>query len=241
MTLTVHAGHNPDGKIACGAVGFVKESTMAREIKDEIVRLVKLTKVGIYDITVEDGTSQSNILTRLANNANRVKADLNLSIHLNAGANQKETDGKTTGVECWIYPRSKSREYAEKICDAISALGFKNRGVKENASYYILKKTAKPTIIVECCFVDDPDDCQILDTKAVARAIVGAILGYIPEDEPVKTEDQEAKAPGAESVSMTKNEVFYRVQVGSYRNKENAERLKADLIRAGFDGIIVRS
>ncbi len=28
MKINVHAGHNPDGKIACGAVGLKKESTV---------------------------------------------------------------------------------------------------------------------------------------------------------------------------------------------------------------------
>ena len=29
MKINVHAGHNPDGKIACGAVGLIKESTFS--------------------------------------------------------------------------------------------------------------------------------------------------------------------------------------------------------------------
>ena len=30
MIINVHAGHNPDGKVACGAVAIIKESTEAR-------------------------------------------------------------------------------------------------------------------------------------------------------------------------------------------------------------------
>ena len=33
MKINVHAGHNPDGKIDCGAVGLIKESTEARKVK----------------------------------------------------------------------------------------------------------------------------------------------------------------------------------------------------------------
>lgn len=32
MKICIHAGHNPDGKVACGAVGYGKESTLAREV-----------------------------------------------------------------------------------------------------------------------------------------------------------------------------------------------------------------
>ena len=34
MKFNIHAGHNPDGKIACGAIGLIKESTEARKVKD---------------------------------------------------------------------------------------------------------------------------------------------------------------------------------------------------------------
>ena len=37
MRINVHAGHNPDGKVACGVVGFLRESTEARLVKDAVV------------------------------------------------------------------------------------------------------------------------------------------------------------------------------------------------------------
>lgn len=33
MIINVHAGHNPDGKVACGAIGIIRESTEARNVK----------------------------------------------------------------------------------------------------------------------------------------------------------------------------------------------------------------
>ena len=41
MKFNVHAGHNPDGKIACGACGLIKESTEARKVKKEVVKLLR--------------------------------------------------------------------------------------------------------------------------------------------------------------------------------------------------------
>ena len=32
MRINVHAGHNPDGKAACGAVGLIKESTDRKSV-----------------------------------------------------------------------------------------------------------------------------------------------------------------------------------------------------------------
>ena len=36
MRINVHAGHNPSGKVACGAVGLLNESTENRRVKDEV-------------------------------------------------------------------------------------------------------------------------------------------------------------------------------------------------------------
>jgi N-acetylmuramoyl-L-alanine amidase len=37
MIINVHAGHNPDGKVACGAIGIIRESTEARRVKDAVI------------------------------------------------------------------------------------------------------------------------------------------------------------------------------------------------------------
>ena len=41
MVINVHAGHNPDGKVACGAIGIIRESTEARNVKNEVIRQLK--------------------------------------------------------------------------------------------------------------------------------------------------------------------------------------------------------
>ena len=46
MKINVHAGHNPDGKIACGAVGLIKESTEARKVKKEVIRRLRKKEIG---------------------------------------------------------------------------------------------------------------------------------------------------------------------------------------------------
>ena len=42
MIYNVHAGHNAEGKVACGAVGLIKESTEARKVTQEVISLLKL-------------------------------------------------------------------------------------------------------------------------------------------------------------------------------------------------------
>ena len=62
MRINIHAGHNPDGKIACGAVGLIRESTEARIVKDKVIALLRTQGHTVYDCTVDNGTSQSDVL-----------------------------------------------------------------------------------------------------------------------------------------------------------------------------------
>lgn len=71
----------------------------------------------------------------------------------------------------------------------------------------------------------------------MAEAIVYGITGQrMPAAE--DPADQEAEAPGAETVVGNKKEL-YRVQVGAYSVKGNADQMKDKLRAAGFDAIIV--
>lgn len=178
MIINVHAGHNPDGKIACGAAKFIKESTEARKVKDEVICLLRLAGHTVYDCTVNDGTSQADVLTKIVKKCNAHKADLDVSIHFNAGAGDLNGNGKTTGAEVLVYSASSgAKTTAGRICSKIAELGFRNRGVKYNPNLYVLRKTTSPALLVECCFVDDKDDVQLYDYIKMARAIAEGITG----------------------------------------------------------------
>ena len=44
--VTIHAGHNPRGKIACGASDYIDESTEARLIVKKVKALLKKNEIG---------------------------------------------------------------------------------------------------------------------------------------------------------------------------------------------------
>ena len=78
----------------------------------------------------------------------------------------------------YVYsPSSEARPHAEKVCQAIAGLGFRNRGVKYSKGLYVLKNTKAPAMLIECCFVDDRDDVQLYDCQQMADAIVDGICG----------------------------------------------------------------
>lgn len=176
MIINVHAGHNPDGKTACGAVGFVKESTEARAIAGLLERRLRMAGHEVFDCTVDNGTSQSDVLKKIVAKCNAHTASLDVSLHLNAGAGDSAGNGKTAGVEVYIYnSSSKAKPYAEAVLKEIAALGFTNRGVKERATLSVLKNTKAPAMLVECFFVDDKDDVELYRRLGGGDAIAAAI------------------------------------------------------------------
>lgn len=247
MRINVHAGHNPDGKVACGAIGFIKESTENRNVKNEVVRLLRALGHTVNDCTVDNGTSAQNVLTSIVKKCNAHEVDLDVSIHFNAGAADKTGNGKTTGTEVFIYnSNSGAKPYAQNVARAIANLGFRLRddAIKDdvkNASYlYVLRKTKAPAMLIECCFVDDKDDVALYDYKSMAEAIVYGITGEKYEEEPTYDVDADAPETAAGAGGNEASEM-YRVQVGAYSKKENAEAMKKKLIAAGFEAIITKA
>lgn len=181
MRINIHAGHNPDGMVACGAVGLIRESTEARTVKDKVIE--KLVYMGhtVHDCTCNNGTSQQDVLKRIVTACNTHTVDLDISIHFNAGA-QAESDGKTTGTEVLVYNNASGAvPWAQQIAESIAALGYRNRGIKERPELYVLKHTKAPALLIECCFVDDPDDIALYNADRMAAAIVAGITGQAAE------------------------------------------------------------
>lgn len=249
MVINVHAGHNPDGKVACGSIGILKESTEARIIKEEVIRLLRALDHTVYDCTCDNGTSKANVLTQIVKECNSHTVDLDVSIHLNSGRNDYSGDGSIGGTEVFVYSKeSKALECAKGVCNALKEYGYRLRtdktspaeGVKVSSRLYVLKKTNAPAMLIECCFVDDRDDALLYDANKIAEAIVFGITGqkYV---EPVNNDiDTEASEAGSDSATGDPA-ALYRVQVGAYGVKSNAESMASKLKAAGFDAAIVKA
>lgn len=226
MVINVHAGHNPDGKVACGAVGYIKESTEARRVKDEVIRMLREMGHTVYDCTVDDGTSASDVLKKIVAKCNDHEVNLDVSIHFNAAGNLPE-DGKTTGTEVLLYSGySKAGDYAVAVSEAIEALGFKNRGIKFRSDLYFLKKTNAPAMLIECCFVNDKDDTKNYDHYKMAKAIVKGITGTSFEEE-----------EGEKVIETPTNEKMYQIAM----SRSDAEKVKETLRELGIDVLIVEA
>ncbi len=153
--------------------------------------------------------------------ANASDADLAVSFHANAGGGD--------GFEAFYYTENVEAAELAKLCEKyVKALGQNSRGLKRGNGLYFIKNTKMTSILVESFFVDNKDDAKIGDTiseqKAFGVAYAKAILEHL--DIPYKTK--------------TAKESIYRVQVGAFRSKDNAEKKLKTLKKAGHDAVIVK-
>jgi N-acetylmuramoyl-L-alanine amidase len=95
-------------------------------------------------------------------------------------------------------------------------------------------KAKAPAILIEVCFVDDKDDADLYTKtgyQAISKAIVEAVLDreIITEKKPVKT------------VNSVSKPTLYKVQVGAFGVKENAEKLTDELRAKGYTCTIAKA
>lgn len=246
MIINVHAGHNPHGCIACGCNGYLSESRENRIVKDYLISLLQKAGHTVYDCTVNDGISQNDVLQKIVAKCNVNNVDLDISLHFNAA-----TTETARGTECWCYnASSKAVSYASRICESISELGFKNRGVKYNSGFYVLRKTKAPSIIIEICFATSAKDAQLYNPIEIANAIYHGITGDISllgATGAIDATEQDSNNSTNEPVDSETQNTFttdkiYRVcvteQKGAFHSYENALKLQKELELQGYKTII---
>lgn len=170
MKIGINCGHTLTGA-GSGAVGFISESKHTRLVGRELTEILDSGGHTVIDCTVETAPSQNEYLKSAVRFANGYDLDLFVSIHFNAGGGQ--------GVEAYTYGGKQLTE-AVNICKNISALGFKNRGVKDGSNLYVISHTNAKAILIEVCFCDNKTDTDLynkIGVNAIAAAIAKAITG----------------------------------------------------------------
>ncbi len=177
MIIGINCGHTVSGTAGCGAVGYIDESTETRRVGIKLEKLLSQSGHTVYDCTNDYAQSTSSNLAQIVDMANKQPLDLFVSIHFNAGGGR--------GTEVYTYGGQRHAE-AVNVCNALNALGFRNRGVKDGSNLYVVKRSTAKAMLVEVCFVDNKDDVELyqeIGAENVARAICEAITGQKPDIE----------------------------------------------------------
>lgn len=159
----------------------------------------------LQDVSLAEKVSKSNAWG----------ADLHIPIHTNA------FNGKVSGTRLMCKDKGKGYAASKAIFNQLAPL---TPGTSENISihpeYYEIKNANAPVAYVEAEFHDVPDKAKwiIENTDAIGEAIAKGVCDYF----------------GVKYVEEAPKEVIYRVQVGAFSVRANAEAQLKKAKAAGF-------
>ena len=149
------------------------------ELEDVEVILTRESDAGLYDENASNKKVQD--MKRRVEVIEQAAPVLTVSIHQNSYHEEY-----VHGAQTFYYENSEqSKVLAEKIQQMLlNGVDKENKRVaKSNDSYYLLKKTSSPIVIVECGFLSNSEEAQKLESdyyqEKVAWAIHLGILQYI--------------------------------------------------------------
>lgn len=183
-----HGGMDP-GKIGTnGALEKDINLSIAKKVKkyleqqDVTVIMTREDDAGLYQ------ESSSNKKMEDLNNRIQIidssNAQLAVSIHQNS-----YTSESVEGIQVFYYDGSTKGKYVAELMQGQLILGMKpnkERTAKADGSYYLLKNSSIPMIIVECGFLSNPTEANLLTQEdyqeKMAWNISLGILKYLNKD-----------------------------------------------------------
>ena len=203
------------------AYGNTTEGVQCGKIADACK--IALERSGVDVMLMHDESMQEKCAA-----SNAFDADLHVPIHTNA------FNGKVMGTRLFCYSADGKGMAA---CKAIYArlapiTPGDSENIQVNADYYEVRVPAAPTAYIECEFHDTVEGAKwiVENTVLIGETIARGICDYfgvkfVEKPKPVEPE---------------KKDVLYRVQIGAYKIKANAEKRQAEAKAAGFtDAFIV--
>lgn len=181
--VVIDAGH---GGIDPGKIGIngleEKEANLAiagyvREILEQDQMEVIMTRETDEMLIGSDGDrSKVGDMKARVEKINEGKPILAVSIHQNSYPQEE-----ISGAQVFYYTHSEDgKKAAELMQDSLLLLDEKNtRKAKANDTYYILKRTQVPTIIVECGFISNAKEAELLSQEEYRRKTAEAIADGI--------------------------------------------------------------
>ena len=127
-----------------------------------------------YEVVYTRTTDKHITLAERCAISNNNGANAFVSIHLNASTNRN-----AHGIETWHYYKvgDKTKELANNIQNAlIKSTGATNRGVKTTETLYVLKHTIAPAVLVECGFISNHEESELLFDDDYQNKIANAIV-----------------------------------------------------------------
>ena len=184
VTIVVDPGHGGEDP---GKVGSndVLEKDLNLQIAKKVIKLLK--KEGIQVVTTREDdnvpTAKREDLEQRIKLINETKPTLTVCIHQNSFP-----EASVKGAQVFYYtPSEEGREVAQIVQEELRLVDSENqREIKANETYYMLKNTEVPTIIVECGFLTNPEEAEKLTNEdyqdQIAKAVCDGIIKWLEKE-----------------------------------------------------------
>lgn len=154
---------------------YTEESELVRKIGLKLAAEL-LKKYEVYIVRPND---EYVTLEDRVNKANEIEADIFISLHANASANDK-----ASGIETLHYPGSEeginlAKEVQRRLIERTKA---GDRGIKPREDLYVLERTVMPSVLIELGFITNPIEEEKLNNysyqKQLKNAIYEGVINY---------------------------------------------------------------
>ncbi|MDQ0270712.1 N-acetylmuramoyl-L-alanine amidase [Cytobacillus purgationiresistens] len=220
-----HGGTDP------GAVGNgLREKDLTLTISKRIEAILK-TEYNNVEVKLSRTNDATLSLTQRTNAANAWGANFLLSVHINAGGG--------TGYEDFIYTTvgAPTTTYQNVIHAEIMAqiVEVRDRG-KKRANYHMLRESKMPALLTENLFIDTAADAaKLKDAAFIEKVARGHAVGIAKAFNLSKKQAAVSK-PAPANPSST----LYKVQIGAFSKKANADALVKQAKGKKFDAFAVK-
>ncbi len=164
--IVVDPGHGGKDPGAFSAYG-IPEKHLTLQTARKVARRLNKAGATVYLTRNEDRTSNLRDIVRFAN---KVKADIFISIHYNYSYNKK-----ASGTETYYYTR-RSRKLGAKIHQSlIHGMKRKDRGLRR-ARFYAIRHTNMPAILLEPLFISNVKEANLARSPSFQEELAYNIL-----------------------------------------------------------------
>jgi N-acetylmuramoyl-L-alanine amidase len=232
--IAINAGHYIDtpGKRIPKAIdpNQTREWWLNDRVVDRVIEGL-LPYDGYELLRVDDPTGKTDVsLQKRTDAANKFGADIYISVHHNAAGNGSRTYS-ASGIVVYVYPGTdaKTLNLQKTVYDClIAATGNKGNRASPLAKQDLheVRETNMPAVLCECGFMDGSADGKLILTDNYASQLAQGFVNAI------------VKVAGLKKKPEPEPDALYRVQVGAFKVKANAEKLVADLKSKGYSAFI---
>jgi TonB family protein len=229
ITVVIDAGHGGIFEGSHNSDG-IKEKDINLAIAKKIHALAASFNITVIltrnnDQTVGNTADLKEDLQNRISIANESKADLLLSIHINAGVDNK----LRSGFEAYISRKNQNpgnREFASALLGSVKSIYAVNETIQQrDEGIVVIDRPTCPAVLMECGNIDDPKDLAFITNPANQEAVARKILEGIVQYSNIQTGNVRASVN-----NLAKNDTIINVSLAAQQNNNTTEIIDIKLI-----------